>query len=234
MARETERPHRSAEPLAEEDVVAYLREHPDFLAQHTELLASLTPPSHDHGRGVVDFQAFVTDRLRSQVRALKERQRALVGTNLDTLNRIHAAVLFLLDSRTFAQLIHTVTTDFALLLDLEAVALVIDAVGLEEPQVHVSGVRIVEAGTTERLLGRNSLIIHREIKGNPLYYGSAARNVRSQALIRLSISEHAPEGFLAFASREPDSFGAVAETALIGFIARVVERAIRGRLDLPD
>lgn len=234
MARETGRPRRAADPMAAEDVVAYLRNHPDFLVQHPDLLSSLTPPSHDRGRGIVDFQAYVTERLRSQIHALKEQREPLAGTSLDTLTRIHAAVLFLLDSRTFAELIHTVATDLAPLLDLEAVTLVIDAVGFEEPRVHTSGVRIVEAGTTERLLGRNGLVIHRGIDGDPLFYGAATPLVRSQALVRLSISDHTPDGFLAFASREPDAFGAGLETAMIGFIARVVERAIRGRLDLPE
>jgi uncharacterized protein len=228
-----QRPGRS--PTSDE-VAAFLREHPDFLAQHAELVPHLTPPNIERGEGVVDFQYFMVERLRHEIGRLKEQQRELVTTtraNLNNQNRIHAAVLFLLDARNFEQLIQTVTTELAVLLDLDVACLIVESNGQDTPHVHASGVRVVEEGTIARLLGRNDILLRRDVEGDPAIYGAASGLVRSEALIRLHVSDDTPPGLLAFGSREPDMFHTGQGTELVGFLARVVERCIRSWLDLP-
>ncbi|MFP5516661.1 MAG: DUF484 family protein [Alphaproteobacteria bacterium] len=228
-------PHRTS-PLSSEDVRAYLRNHPDFLAQNADLVHHLTPPSVDRGRGVVDLQAFMVDRLRAEVRTLKDQQRELIGTsraNLNSQNRIHAAVLFLLDAQSFEQLIQTITTDLAVLLDLDVACLVIESNGSDIPHVHRSGVRVVEPGAIAERLGRADVVLNTDIQGDPEIYGPGAGLVRSEALIRIQVSSETPDGLLAFGSREPDTFHSGQGTELVGFLARVIERVIRGWLELP-
>lgn len=236
MGREPGHTHRVKDAPTAEDVRAYLRDHPDFLVQNADLLHHLTPPSLDRGRGVVDLQAFMVERLRGEVRHLKDQQRALIGTtraNLNSQNRIHAAVLFLLDAQSFEQLIQTITTDLAVLLDLDVACLVIESNGYDTPHVQTSGVRVVEPGTVNRWLGKADVVLNADIQGDPALYGPGAGLVRSEALIRLQVSSETPEGMLAFGSREPDTFHTGQGTELVGFLARVVERVIRGWLDLP-
>lgn len=222
--------------MTEDEVCAYLRAHPDFLIQHAELVPVLTPPAFHRGDGVVDFQSFMVERLRAEVGRLKEQQRELIATtraNLNNQNRIHAAVVFLLDAQSFEQLIQTITTDLAVLLDLDVSSLVVESNGLDIPHVHRSGVRVVEAGTVNRLLGRNDVRLNTNIVGDPLIYGGAAGLVRSEALIRLRVSSETPLGLLAFGSREAETFHPGQGTELVAFLARVVERCIRAWLDLP-
>lgn len=236
MAREPGSTHRMTPTLTAEDVCAYLREHPDFLAQHAELAGHLTPPSHDRGRGVVDLQAFMVERLRGDIRTLKEQQRELIATtraNLNSQNRIHAAVLFLLDARNFEQLIQTIATDLAVLLDLDVACLAVESNGLDIPHVHRTGVRVVEPGRIDGWLGTRDVLLAADTPGDPELFGPGAGLVRSQALIRLQISSETPEGLLAFGSREPDMFHQGQGTELVCFLARVVERCIRSWLDLP-
>lgn len=236
MGREPGHTHRMKDALTPEDVCAYLREHPDFLVQNADLVHHLTPPSLDRGRGVVDLQAFMVERLRGEVRHLKDQQRALIGTsraNLNSQNRIHAAVLFLLDAQSFEQLIQTITTDLAVLLDLDVACLVVESNGYDTPHVQTSGVRVVEPGTVSRYLGKADVVLNAAIQGDPEIYGPGAGLVRSEALIRLQVSSETPDGMLAFGSREPDTFHAGQGTELVGFLARVVERVIRGWLELP-
>lgn len=236
MARDPGPSPKVAPTLTAEDVCAYLREHPDFLVQHAELVDHLTPPTHDRGRGVVDLQAFMVDRLRGDIRVLKEQQRELVTTtraNLNSQNRIHAAVLFLLDAQNFEQLIQTIATDLAVLLDLDVAGLAVESNGLDIPHVHRTGVRVVEPGRIDEWLGTRDVLLAADIQGDPELFGPGAGLVRSQALIRLQISSETPEGLLAFGSRDPDMFHPGQGTELIGFLARVVERCIRSWLDLP-
>jgi uncharacterized protein YigA (DUF484 family) len=227
---------RPASGLTAEDVAAWLRENPDFLSQRPELAAEMTPPRLERGRGVVDFQAFMVERLRSDLGRIKDQQRELLATtraNLSSQNRIHAAVLFLLDARSFEQFIQTVTTELAVLLDLDVACLVVESNGLELPHVHVSGVRVVAPGTVDATLGRKGVLLRADVEGDPEIYGQAAGLVRSEALIRLRVSDDTPQGILAFGSRDPDMFHQGQGTELVSFLARVVERCIRSWLDLP-
>lgn len=236
MARDPGPSPKVAPTLTAEDVCAYLREHPDFLVQHAELVDHLTPPSHDRGRGVVDLQAFMVDRLRGDIRTLKEQQRELITTtraNLNSQNRIHAAVLFLLDAQNFEQLIQTIATDLAVLLDLDVACLAVESNGLDIPHVHRTGVRVVEPGRIDEWLGTRDVVLAADTPGDPELFGPGAGLVRSQALIRLQVSSETPEGLLAFGSREPDMFHQGQGTELVCFLARVVERCIRSWLDLP-
>ena len=237
MARETGHIHKVADVLTAEDVAAWLREHPDFLSQNSDLVQHLTPPSVSHGKGVLDFQYFMVERLRGEVGRLKEQQRELISTtraNINNQNRIHAAVLFLLDARTFEQLIQTITTDLAVLLDLDVAGLVVESNGSDIPHVHASGVRVVEPGTVIAWLGKRVVVLYADTPGDPSIFGGGAGLVRSQALIRIQVSEDTPAGLLAFGSRDPEMFHSGQGTELVCFLSRVIERSIRAWLNLPE
>ena len=190
-----------------------------------------------HGNGVADFQYFMVERLRGELGRLKDQQLKLISTtraNINNQNRIHAAVLFLLDARTFEQLIQTITTDLAVLLDLDVAALVVEANGAERPHVHTTGVRVVELGTVDGWLGKRDVMLYSDLNGDPAIFGGGAGLVRSQALIRIQVSEDTPAGLLAFGSRDPEMFHSGQGTELVCFLARVIERSIRAWLDLPE
>lgn len=222
--------------LTAEDVAAYLRDHPDFLIQRPELVAHIVPPAADRGQGVVDLQHFMVRRLQTDIARLQDQQRELVATtraNVNNQNRVHAAVLFLMDATSFEHLIQTITTDLAVLLDLDTAALVVEAAGTEIPQVNRSGVQVWAAGGIGGLMGKRDVILRAGIQGLPEVYGPGASLVRSEALVRLRLGGEAPSGLLALGSREPDMFHPGQGTELLTFLARVVERCIRGWLDLP-
>ena len=61
--------------IAEEQVVEFLRNNPDFLAAHAELLDHLSPPTRVTGEGVVDLQRFMIDSLRGRHDALLDSGR---------------------------------------------------------------------------------------------------------------------------------------------------------------
>src|SRR3954464_12498025 len=120
------KPSRPQEDLIAEDVAHFLRDHPDFLARNPDLLRLLTAPQLDRGAGVVDLQYHLLEKLRTQLGGMHDQQRELIATtraNLNNQNRVHAAVLFLLDAKSFEHLIQTITTDLAVLLDLDVACL---------------------------------------------------------------------------------------------------------------
>lgn len=236
MVSEAENLAPGAHRVTADDVCAYLRDHPDFLLRHSDVIAYQAGPTVDRGKGVVDLQSFMVERLRGEVNRLMEQQRELIGAtraNMNSQNRIHAAVLFLLDAQSFEQLIQTITSDLAVLLDLDVISLVIESDEAERPEVAESGVRVAPPGRVDAWLERRDVVLRSDIYGHAEIYGPAADLVRSEAMIRLQISSIAPPGLLAFGSREPDSFHSGQATELVTFLARVTERVLRSWLDLP-
>ncbi|MEO3432628.1 DUF484 family protein [Inquilinus sp. CAU 1745] len=238
MVQETRRSdERAADSVVTEgEVAAYLNAHPDFLIDHPEVVARMAAPTPDRPDGVVDLQSFMVERLRSEVDRLKGQQRAIISAsraNHNSQNRVHAAILFLLDARNFEQLIQTITTDLAVLLDLDVACLLIESNGQDLPQALASGIRVVDEGFVEQHLAHREALLQGDIAGSEAIFGAGAGLVRSQALVRLAISADTPPCLLALGSREPDMFHEGMRTELMSFMARVLERCIGSWLDLP-
>jgi uncharacterized protein YigA (DUF484 family) len=226
----------SAETEADQ-VATYLRRHTNFLNDYPELLEILQPPKrHQHGEAVVDLQSAMIERLRGENRRVNESQADLLATsraNMTTQGRIHAGVLALLEATTFENLIQAITTDLAVLLDVDVVALCVEAPD-SHPQRDVAGVHMLAPGEVDAILGSSrDIVLSPTSQGlNPLY-GAGASLVQSEALLRLRPSARAPMGLLALGSRVEGRFDPSQGTELLGFLARILELCIRTWLELP-
>ena len=213
------------------DVARWLSENPDFLPRHPELLDSLAAPSREMGGGVADLQQALIEKLRGDLDLAGEHQRELVETsraNLNSQTRIHECIVAMMSATSFEQLIQTVTTDFAVLLDLDVVTLCIEMNGSELSAPLSRGVHVVSAGTVDRVMGSGRHVLLRSfIEGGPELYGGGAPLVASDALARVSISPNTPPGLIAFGSRTAGKFEAGQAVELLAFLARVTERAVR-------
>jgi uncharacterized protein len=236
-AIESSRPAPPARGVAADEVAAYLRQHPDFLNEHGELLEVLTPPALQRGERVVDMQHFMLERQRSEITRLKGQQRTLVATtraNLASQSRVHAAVLSMLAAASFEQLIQIVTTDLAVLLDADVVTIGVEQMGTARPRLSHHGVQILAAGTVDALLGvERDVALLADAHGDPKLFGDGAGLVRSAALLRLSVSAAAPAGLLCIGTRRAGKFHAGQGTELLGFLARALGITIAAWLDLP-
>ena len=230
-------PARAVDQAAEVAIVAYLQAHPDFAQRHPNVLQAMIPPAVDHGRGVIDFQRYMVTRLQGDIDLLAAENTSLVQTaraNAQGQSRIHNAVLSLLEAGSLGELIEILTHDLATMLDVDVIAMVIEANGAEVPSVATSGIRIVEQGAVARWVGRRDVALKSRIAGDPAIYGPGAGLIRSEALLRLSVSKRTPIGMLAFGSRDPELFQDGQGTELIAFLGAVLERLLRAWLDLPS
>ena len=220
-------------------VADYLQRHPDFFVDRPELLDVLIPPDANRGDGVVNLQHFLLERLRQQLAEAERAHDHLVAVgraNMVVQTRIHRAVLMLLCAQSFESLIETVTTDLAVMLDLDAVALGVEQSTEELPPVRLGGLIQLEAGAVDRLIGRGRSVSLAEqpTEARLLLFGAACELVTSQALIRLSISRMTPPALLALGSRRAEQFHEGQRTELLTFLARALERCIRAWLNLPS
>ena len=212
------------------DVIAYLREHPDFLDRHPEALRLVRPPARKAGDGVLDFQHFLLERLRRDMVRLEDEHKSLISTsrgNLASQCRVHKAVVAMLRAPSFEHLLQIVTTDLALLIDVDVVTLGVESTATRMTRLPVQGIHLLRSGTVDSLLGPSrDALLSNNIQADPVLFGAAAGLVRSQALLRLSISRSGPIGLLCMGARKPNTFHSGLGTELLIFLARALEITI--------
>ncbi len=235
--KEGKRPAAAASGLPSADQVAgFLRHHPEFLQENPDLLDHLEAPDRGNGQGVVDFQHAVVQRLRAEVTDLNGLRDRLIETgreNLSNQDRVHRCVLALLEARSFEQFIERVTTDIALLLDVDLVTLGVERTGATFPSHPAPGIYCLKSGyVAARFASGSRIMLNSQVTADPEMFGAAANLVRSEALIRLSIADDCPPALLALGSRQEDFFERNQGAELLTFLARVIELSFRGWLDL--
>lgn len=234
-----ERPAVRRTRMTAAEVVEYLRQHPDFLLRHPEVLdGQRLPEKASANGGVVDLQQFMLERLRRDVTRLRTEQDDLLANsrdNLSTQARVHEAVLALLGAKGLTELVEIVTTDLAVLLDVDVVTLCLERNSALELQSRVAGVQLVEPGLIDQVLGSGrDILLRDEVEGDPRLFGGGAGLVRSDALLRLNFDASAPAGLIAFGTRHPGYFDAGQGTELLGFLARILEYCVRSWLHWPS
>lgn len=234
--------------LSDSQVAAYLRDHPDFLLRHSDLIDTLVPPENRvegaAGGIVLDLQRFMLGRMREELRELRGSQGQLISAgraNMAAQSRVHEAVLALLTAPSFERLIETVTDDLSILLDLDVATLCVERREVSETDltgeagISVRGLHRLDPGEIERAMqSARRIELSSAIQGDPVIFGPMAGLVRSQAYIRLQISTATPPALLALGARDPDAFHPGQGTELLDFLGRSLELTLRAWLDLPE
>src|SRR6185312_3858070 len=118
-------------------------------------------------------------------------------SNMASQSRVHGAALAVFGARSFEQLIQTVTTDLAVMLDADVATIAVESAEPMKRQLRNQGVQILKPGMVDELFGD---------EGDPMLFGDGAGLVRSAALLRLRVSTKAPAGLLAIGTRTPGKF----------------------------
>jgi uncharacterized protein YigA (DUF484 family) len=226
QARDPDAPAEIARDIGSRDVIAYLRRNPGFFDDHPEALRLLRSPSREIGEGVVDFQHFLYERQRRELNRVNLEYRNLIAVsrgNLASQGRVHKAALTVLAAPSFGQLLQIVTTDLAVLLDVDVVTIAVENIAGVTPRLNTHGVHLLEAGTVESVLGDDKTVVYdADVTGDPALFGGAAGLVRSQALLRLRFGRETPIGLLCIGTRKPGRFHPGLGTELLGFLGRIV------------
>ena len=222
-------PAEEAAGVTGRDVIAYLRQHPDFIDLHPEAMRLLRAPTREIGDGVFDFQHFQIERLRAELARVALENRTLIAASRGTLasqSRVHKAALAILAAPSLEQLLQIATTDLAVLLDVDVATIGVESAA-PTGRLGVLGIRLLKAGAVDAVLGAERAVLLRANQpGEPHLFGAAAGLVRSQALLRLAFGRGAPAGLLCVGSRQAGRFHPGLATELLTFLARVIGIAI--------
>lgn len=217
--------------ITTEQVRDWLGRHPDFIPGNLDLLASGVTPARDLGDAVADLQHALIDRLRADLDTARKHQTELVAAgraNLASQGRVHECIGAMLSATSFEQLIQTVTTDFAVLLDVDIVMLCVETADADNDALDLHGLHIIPPGTVDRMVGKDRPVaLHSHLaEADTGVYAGGAPLVASEALARISVSPGSPPGLIAFGSRQPDKFEAGQAVELLVFLARSLEQVI--------
>ena len=238
MTQPTDQPASSTpitDPTLSDSAVAdYLRDHPDFLIRNPDVLEALAPPARWSGDGVVDMQQYLINRNRSEMDELRDCAQDVIETsrsNMSTQTRAHAAVLALLAARQWGDIVHVVSHDWPLLLDVDVVSVAFEPAARPDTRLVQGDLGQLAADAIDRLLGDNQDVrLFRELNDDGSLFGSGAGLVRSAALVRMRPSDNLPAGLLALGARGA-SFHPGQGTELLTFLCRVLEQTIARALD---
>ena len=202
----------------DEDVAAFLRARPDFLAAHPGLYDALEPPRRVHGTALADHMAAMLQQARDRARAAEQAgwdaaadRRAAEGF----ARRVHEAVLALMRAPDPAWL---ATHELAGLLRLDTARVCSEAVRPPE------GAASVPRGTVAAALGRRASVV-RAARPDAVLHGEAVALAAQEALVRVPL--RGGPALLALACRDArDLLGATTDT--LAFLGQAVGAALDG------
>ena len=225
---------RPEAPLTEAGVLGFLRAHPDFLARHPDVIVEMSAPGRWSGNGIVDMQQFLIDRRGIEMDELRDAAQDVIETsrsNMSTQTRTHGAVLSLLATRGWGDVLRVVTHDWPLLLDIDAVVFGFEPGEESVQHLMETDVRPLPPGFVDSVLsGDQEVRLYREINDDGTIFAAAAGLVNSAALARIHAGSNWPVGLLALGARD-DAFHPGQGTELISFLCRVLEASVARTLE---
>lgn len=205
-----------------EQIVTYLRAHPDFFSRCPDLLHDLAPPARWSGDTVVDLQHYMVSTLRDELAGLRDCAQTVIETsraNLATQLRTHAAVLALIAARDIKHIVRIVASDIPIFLDVDCAALAVE--GVEAFNGSGQELRALAAGGVDRLVGADhDIALYRQFSDDGTLFAALADRVKSAALARLELGAGSGDGILALGAYRDDTFSPRQGTELLRFLAQ--------------
>ncbi|CAH0306435.1 DUF484 family protein [Roseomonas sp. CECT 9278] len=211
--------------LPAEEVEAFLRAHPHFLAERPEIYRVLVPPRRLHGERLADHMAAMLDAERARARAMEAEVRAAIeagraGAGLTV--RIRLAVLALMRA---PDVMEAVTQEVPALLGVETCSLLAEAAPRAIPPLP-PGVRMLPAGAVTRLIGRGrDAVVRASPTETVTLHAEAASLVTRDALARVTLAD-GPPMLIAVGAREAAALPVRQSVAVLAFLGRAVAAAL--------
>lgn len=206
-----------ADGLSKDAVLAYLKAHPD-------MLADLFPAPQDKTETVVDFQHHLIDRLRTTLDERTADHSALVDAsrgNLASQQQVHNAVLTIMRAGDMDALARAFAHDLPDILRVDMVLLCLDR--RQGPQVGRDGVKALAPTVLNTLLpAGQSVRLSAVDAASDEVFGPAANLIKSQAMIRLDGRDATLTAVMALGDRHAETFEPGQGTQLLRFLGEVV------------
>ncbi|HET6183966.1 MAG TPA: hypothetical protein VFA03_10285 [Acetobacteraceae bacterium] len=210
-------PEGEQDEAAAEQVVAFLRARPRFLAERPELYRVLAPPRRVHGEAIADHMAAMIHAGREHAAAMAARADGVLAAGraaAGIAGRVQEAVLTLIATHDVPE---CVAHDLPGLLGLDAATLCAEEAA--------DGLHPLPTGMVAALLGgRDVLFREPSDEEAALVHVEAARLARFDALVR--VPRRGPPALLALVARDPGPLDPAQGSGALAFLGRVIGAAL--------
>lgn len=216
---------------------------PAVILDDPQILQALVAAEEDsRGSNVIDMRTLAMSRLEHQLGHLENTHQQVISAAYDSVAvtaQVHRAVLEMIAPLDFDGFLAALDGGVAECLRLRAVRLVMES-ETDSPDCLlncIDGViSLLPAGFVDSYSasGRRTIpaptILRGVGQGSRPVYGTAANDIRSEALVRLRLGAGRADGLLVLGSADPDHFVPGQATDLLEFFARTCERLLRSWL----
>lgn len=239
MSKEKSKDDKTVPPeVSAEQVLHFLKVHPDFLSKHPETLEFLLPPRQEEGVNVLDFQQYAIKHLQEKVQNVKEHFDQVITisrSNISTQYQVNEAVLTLIRAHTLEKLLEVLTTDMVRVFGVDVVRLGLESElnethGAYYPEDQYSGLVFLPHGVVASDLGGGNILMLADQEMPPeisqLLFADCSHLAVSAVLLKLNLQRTGAAGVLAFGAREEGRFDPKQATDMLNFLSRVFEEVL--------
>lgn len=220
--------------LPADQLLAALREQPDILVQHPDLLHELVIP---HGiKGATSLLERQTEKLRADNKLLQQQLadwRARAQENSELTARLFELSAALIPLRNRSDIATALSKSLTHTFGADAVGVCLPLRASDEQPTNVDGLHWLSVDKMALLL---KLVKSGDVLCGPLdaehaktLFGPDADKLRSAALLALR-GEHT-DGLLAIGSEDPERFAKTASTDFLHWLAQIVAAALNATDD---
>ncbi len=222
-------------PLNAGDVVAYLRQHPDFLNKHPDLYEVLEVASREHGDAVVDFQQHAMRNLQDNVKDLQEDNITLLEmtrAQISSMIQVQRAVISLIDATHLEGFMERLCNDVPNIFQCDVLRLGLegDPASYESysPQQHYSGLVLVPEPFLDSLFEDGDAIwdsadtLFELPEHVDILFKECVDLARSAMFVHIELPRIDKRAVIAFGSRHRGYFAEDYDTDMMHFFGRIV------------
>jgi uncharacterized protein YigA (DUF484 family) len=194
-----------------EQIAAYLRANPDFLAGRPDLYRVLTPPQRVHGEPLADHMTAMVRIERAHAAAQEDRAASVLAAGraaAGLAERVHEAIVALIAAR---DIFECVEAELPHLLGVDAAALCCET--------FAPGWRSLPPGATAMLMRGRTVICRDRPADAVLLHAEAALLAERDVLVRLPCRAPA---LLALVSRDPAALPGLHASPAYALLGRVL------------
>lgn len=211
-----------------------------ILADQDVMRALIEANDQALGSNIVDLRGVAMKRLEAQLGRLEDTHRSVIAAayeNLAGTNQVHRAVLALMEPTDFDDFLKVLQEDVANILRVDCVRIVFETRKVDDDSaqeladlsdaIMIAIPDFVDLYLSQGNLPHATVATRRLPRGAEQVYGSYARDLQSEACIKLDVGAGHLPAMLCLASQDPDHFGPQQGTDLLTFFAGVFERLMQ-------
>ncbi len=224
-------------------VRGHIIDHPEIVLEDSSVIRALIgAETQARGRNVHDLRGVAMSKLEDRLEGLEATHESVLAAayrNVATTQQVHRAILTMLEPLDFDGFLGHLDSHVAECLRLRAIRLVLEAED-DRPDSDLNQLThplsLLPRGGVAQIAGldpsgRTHPVVLRSVpQGLASVYGTAAAEIRSEALVRLDLGEARAPGLLALGAPTADHFAPGQATDLLELFARIATRLLRGWL----